>query len=387
MGLAVRLETHQGPCAARMTAIVRLERVRVNMPAINPPIRALPVKAASPDRAPEAIRLDKGEFPYPPLPAVVEAIAAAAPDIHRYPDLLGGDLRARLADYAGVAPEQVVVTNGSDDAIELVLKVCLPPGGSVLLPTPTFFVYGFSARLLGRTVVEVPMPQRTGEFAIVPDDLLAQAESAQVLFLANPNNPTGGRAPRAAIADLLERFAGWVVVDECYFEYGGDTIADLLDTYPNAIVLRSLSKSFGLAGTRVGYALASPEVADHLYRAAQIFAVNRLAIAAGIAALNNREAYATRRAELLAERDRLAAELHDLGARVYPSAANFLFVSTEPLEMTSAEIAAGLRDRQIWVADFGGKQGLAPHYLRVATGTPAENQAFLAGLRQVVGRR
>ncbi|ERN41319.1 histidinol-phosphate aminotransferase [Rubidibacter lacunae KORDI 51-2] len=349
---------------------------------INDCIRALAVKSASPSRGANAVRLDKGEFPYPPSPKVIDAIAAAAGSVNRYPPMLGGDLRAQLAAYAGVAPEQIAIANGSDDLIELVLKTCLPPGGAVLLPTPTFFVYGFSARVLGGRVVEVP--RSSIDFAVDTKALLARSiPQTHVLFLANPNNPTGNLMPRAAIVELLEHFDGWVVVDECYFEYCGETVVDLLSHYPQLIVLRSLSKSFGLAGLRVGYAIASAEVAGHLYRAAQIFPVNCLALAAASAALADCAYFEKTRKQILRDRAALARDLSALGLTAFPSAANYLFVSSESLGLRSDVLVSWLQQQQVWVADFGSKQGLAPYFWRAAIGLPDENRALLAGLSSI----
>ena len=150
---------------------------------------------------------------------------------------------------------------------------------------PTFFVYGHVTQVMGGTPVQV---QRTPDFGLDLDALLANSNSrTKVLFIANPNNPTANLVPRQTLIQILEQMDCLVVVDECYYEICQETVADLIDHYPHLIVLRSFSKSFGLAGLRVGYGLANATLVDYLYRAAQLFPVNKLAIAAALAALQD----------------------------------------------------------------------------------------------------
>lgn len=345
-------------------------------------IQGLSSKAAGPLKDEAAIRLDKGELPYPPSSKVLDAIAAAATSINRYPDVLGGALRLVLAAYTGAAENQIIVTNGSDDLIELVLKTCLQPGDEVLLPIPTFFVYGHLTQVIGGTPVCV---QRTKEFGVDLDDLLqAVTPQTKVIFLANPNNPTANSIEREVILDLLNRVECLVVVDECYYELCQLTVADLIDDYPHLIVLRSLSKSFGLAGLRVGYGIANERLIDYLYRAAQLFPVNKLAIAAAVAALADIDTVRSNLQAILQHKTGLERGLQQLGFQVYPSATNFLLVNTEPLGIPSAAIVQFLRERNIFVADFGLKPGLSAYCFRTAVGLPRENQVLLDTLAQAI---
>ena len=329
------------------------------------------------------IRLDKGELPYPPSPKVVDAIATAAATCNRYPDLLGGQLRTALADYTGAQPDQIIIANGSDDLIELIVKISLQPGDQVLLPVPTFFVYGFATQVVGGSPVHI---QRTPEFGLDLEALLAQiTPQTKVLFIANPNNPTGNLVPRELLVEILERLDCLVVVDECYYEICQQTVVDLIDRYPHLIILRSLSKSFGLAGLRVGYALANATLVDYLYRAAQLFPVNTLAIAAALAALTDLPYIQTNLEQICQARTNLTQQLQQLGLGVYPSVTNFLLVNTQPVGLTSAEVVQRLSDRHILVQDFGNKPGLDAYHVRTAVGTPTENQALLAGVKAAIG--
>ena len=350
---------------------------------INPHIQALSAKVAGPPKTSDLIRLDKGELPYPPSPRVVAAIAEAAATCNRYPSVLGGQLRTALATYTGARPDQIVITNGSDDLIELILKICLQPGDQVLLPVPTFFIYSHATQVLGGIPIHV---QRTPDFGLDLNAIFAQVTpQTKVLFIANPNNPSANLIPREQLVQLLEQLDCLVVVDECYYELSQATVADLIDTYPRLIVLRSFSKSFGLAGLRVGYGLANETLVDYLYRAAQLFPVNKVAIAAALAALQDLPTIHANIEQIRQARTRLQHGLEQLGLIVYPSVTNFLFVNTQPLGLTSAQVVQGLGDRRILVQDFGNKPGLDAYHFRTAVGTASENQGLLAGLRALVG--
>lgn len=349
---------------------------------VNPSIRTLASKSAGPPKNDQAIRLDKGELPYPPAAKVVDAIAQAATTSNRYPAVLGGMLRDKLATYTGTQSEQIVISNGSDDLIELIIKVFVQPGQQVLLPVPTFFVYWHATQVLGGVPVFV---QRTSDFGLDVEALVTKVTpNTKVLYIANPNNPTANLVDRGTLIEVLSRVNCMVVVDECYFELCQATIADLVDTYPHLIVLRSLSKSFGLAGLRIGYAIANAQIVDYLYRAAQLFPVNKVAIAAGIAALEDQPYIQANLQRVLAEKPKLSQGLQDLGLKVYPSATNFLFVNTKPLSLRSQDLVKALQDQNIWVADFGSKPGLGDHYFRTAVGTPPENQALLEGVSHAI---
>jgi histidinol-phosphate aminotransferase len=342
-------------------------------------VRSLPSKQAGSSKSDRAIRLDKGEFPYPPSPQVITAIQAAASGINRYPEVLTNTLRQAIADYNQVELDRIFVGNGSDDLIELVLKICLEPGDEVILPVPTFFVYGAASQMLGGVTVNVP---RQADFGLdVAAILAAITPRTKLIFIANPNNPTANLVDRAALIELLDHTDCLIVVDECYFEICQTTIAAEIERYPNLIVLRSLSKGFGLAGLRLGYGITNPQMTDYLYRVAQIFPVNQLAIAAGIAALADLNYMKTKLAEIKKERQQLAEAMQALGLQIYRSDTNFLLASCKAWNINSTTLFSQLAQQEIFVADFGDKPGLDSYHLRVAIGTPAENKTFLATLQ------
>lgn len=347
---------------------------------INQQIKTLNPKEPLP-RGVNAIRLDKGELPYPPSPHVIKALADAASQINQYPDVLGGTLREALTTYTGKKREQIIIGNGSDDLIELILKVFVAYGEEVLLPIPTFFIYDFATKVIGGVPITV---KRNEDFSLDVEAIIEKVTpKTKVLFIANPNNPTANLTAKDTILEILNRVNCLVVVDECYYEFCQETVADLVEKYPNLMILRSFSKSFGLAGIRLGYGIANETIIDYLYRAAQLFPVNKLALVAGVAALDDQAYIQANIRKICQERTELAKEIEKLGFIVYPSAANFLFVRTKPLGITSQNLVQSLKDKNIFVADFGLKQGLDAYYFRTAVGTSQENQILLTGLKEL----
>ena len=349
---------------------------------INPHVHLLPSKKPGLSKTPQAVRLDKGELPFPPSEMVIQALQKAASQINRYPDLMGGNLRQSLAEYTSSNIENIILGNGSDDLIELILKVFVAPGDEVILPIPTFFVYEFATNILGGKPVYVA---RDSQFDIDVETLLSQVtDRTKVVFLANPNNPTANLVAKEKIISLLQQLECLLVVDECYYEMAGETVIDLIEEYPNLLVLRSFSKSFGLAGIRLGYLVANAEIIDYMYRLAQLFPVNKLALVAGEAALKDID-YIEKNIQIIAhQREKLKQALEELGLLVYPSATNFLFVKT--VGISSTELVAKLAQKEIFIADFGSKQGLDNSYFRTSVGSPKENEQLIEGIQDILSR-
>lgn len=326
----------------------------------------------------DSIRLDQSESPYPPSPKVIQTICHAASKINRYPQVESSDLQQELAIYTAKKPSQIVVGNGSDDLIELILKVFVDFSEQVLLPIPTFPWYWYAAKNLDREVVFV---NRTHNFELdVTEILLHISSKVKVIFIANPNNPTANLIPRCQIVELISRVNCLVVVDECYYEFCQETVVDLVDVYPNLIVLRSFSKGFALAGLRVGYAIAPTELASCLRNRAQFFGVNALAQVAAITVLSDLEYYHTQIKLIQHARTSLSHELLELGFEVYPSVTNFLFVGTHKLSISSTYVANSLRAKNIYVKDCTGLPGLDNFYFRTSIGNDNENQLLLSEL-------
>ncbi len=349
---------------------------------INQHIKLLKSRVADDPRNNHTIYLDRNELPYPASPKVIQAIANTVSTINRYPDTLGGTLRKPLADYAGVAEKEIIIGNGSDDLIELVTKVFIAPEEKVLIPNPTFLVYSLATEIMGGNPVFV---KRNSDFDLNVQEISDRVtDHTKIIFIANPNNPTGNLVSRDDIIKIVSSVNCLVVVDECYYEMSQQTVSDLINKYENLLVMRSLSKSFGLAGLRLGYGIGNEKLIDYLYRGTQIFPVNRLALVAGMAALEDLDYAYSNIKQVCIDRENLSQSLQKIGFFVYPSATNFLFVNTQPLGILSANLVKALRHHNIWIKDFGFKLGLDGYYFRTAVSTPNENHKLQVALEEAI---
>jgi len=315
------------------------------------------------------VKLASNENNYGPSPKVVERLREAAPQVYKYPfkDKL---LREAIANYAGVAPENIICGNGSDEIIELVLKAFEGPSAGVL---PSFSEYKIISKTLGVEYIETPL---NPDFTLDTDAFLKNSAKANLLFLDNPCNPTGGVIPRDDLVKILE--AGKItVIDEAYFEYYGETLAGKLEKFKNLIILRTFSKAFGLGGLRVGYAIAGEEVIKFLDKVHPPFNVNSLAQEAALAALDDIEYMKEVVKKTVADREMLAEKL---GSRfkVFPSQTNFILLDVSP--STAEEFFKQMLGANIVVRKFGEFPGFEGEYARITVGTSEENQELLAAL-------
>lgn len=330
------------------------------------------------------IKLDMNENPFPlPEPLRRAATRAAAElDFGRYGDSGAVALRQALARYAGVAPDMIFPANGSDEIIHLILAAFGGSGRRVILPRPTFVTFRREAILAGAELVEVPLaPAESREpFALDIERIIELASEAPgIVFIVNPNNPTGNLIPREALLRILTETDCLLVVDEAYYEYAGVTIATEVAMHPRLAVIRTLSKAFGLAGLRLGYLIARPEVVAALDRVRLPFNVNVFTQAVAKAAVENAPLFAPLVSALLAERNRLWQELAALpGVRPFPTHTNFILfsISKPPSEVWRQLFAAG-----VLILDVSGDP-LLKDCLRVSTGTREENDAFLNALQE-----
>ena len=332
--------------------------------------------ASAPGEQPQVaglVKLNTNENPYPPSPAVARAVREYPVETLRlYPDPLCSALRARLAAQAGVGVENVFVGNGSDEVLRLVVRAFTQPGGAAASFAPSYSLYPVLAAAEEVRFQAVPLPDDFG-WAEPPADL-----NASLFFLANPNAPTGVFYPLEAIEAFCRRFQGVVLADEAYVDFsGGRSCLELAKRLPNVLVCRTMSKSFSLAGLRMGWAIGSAELIGALYKLKDSYNVDRLAQAVALAALEDMPWMQANAARIVATRERMSAELAKRGFRVVPSATNFLFVEP-PAGRTAADLFADLRRQKILVRYFPGER--TGRYLRVSIGTDAEMDAFLAAL-------
>jgi histidinol-phosphate aminotransferase len=324
----------------------------------------------------DVIRLNANENPYGPLDKVSAALSGLP--LHLYPDPNQRKLRAALGEYTGQPVERIMAGAGGDEIIDLLMRLFIAPGQKVLDCEPTFGMYSFSARLAEAEIVSVP---RNSTWDIdIPAMLEAIDDSARIVFLASPNNPTGNLLTERDARALLK--TGVIVcVDETYYEFSGSTLCPLLDEYENLVILRSFSKWAGIAGLRVGYAIASSELIGHLMDIKQPYNINIAGEAAVLAALEHRGELLERAATLIEQRKRLEAVVDEFpGISYYPSEANFLLCRFE--RRTAEEAYVGLAQRGIFVRRF--PQTVLDSSLRISTGTPEQTDLLIDALRRVV---
>ncbi len=320
-----------------------------------------------------AIKLASNEVPFGPLPGVVDAITAAARDTHRYPDLGAVALRDKLAAKYGVPAERIVTGCGSVALAELLAKAtCLDPQDEIVFSWRSFEAYPIIAA--GAGVRTVKVPNRADHGHDLPAMAAAITDRTRLVFVCTPNNPTGTALHRAELDEFLAAVpeTTLVVLDEAYREFVTDPgVPDALETYadrPNVVVLRTLSKAWGLAGLRVGYIVAQPDVAAAVRKVLTPFSTNTLAQAAAMAALDQGAEMARRAEIVVRERERLLTAVHKFLPEVPDSQANFVWL---PLGDKSAEFSAACEEYRVIVRPFQGDG------VRVTVGTPEENDAFL----------
>jgi histidinol-phosphate aminotransferase len=320
--------------------------------------------------------LDANENPQTP--------SAAKPLLNRYPEPQPADLVAQLATLYGVAPAQVLVTRGSDEGIDLLLRTfCRAGQDAILITPPTYGMYVVAAGIQGARTVTVPLI-REKNFALDADAVLkAVTSEVKLVFLCSPNNPTGGLLDRTAVMSLVKSLAARavVVVDEAYVDFSGQpSLAAEIPANSNLVVLRTLSKAYGLAGARVGTTIADPAIIAVLQKVIAPYPIPAPVLVAALAALTPAGLAAARNsvATLVAERTHLAAALPKLPAvkRVWPSDANYLLVEVAD---SARAMAAGRAAGVVW----RDRSKDVPNHIRITIGTAEENNATLEVLSRV----
>ena len=328
-------------------------------------------------RMPDAVKLSSNESAHPPLPSITEAIAESAAQSHRYPDMGVVELRKKLAAHLGLADENsVTVGTGSSALCQQLVTITCQPGDEVIFPWRSFEAYPIFTQVTGATAVPVPLRELRNDLPAIAD---AITERTRLIFVCNPNNPTGTTITDQEFREFMDRVPADVIValDEAYVEYNTadntPLATEAVQQYPNVIGLRTFSKAYGLAGLRVGYAFGNPEIITTLGKVAIPFSVSAVAQEAALAAL---EPAATdelneRVTETNQQRDRLADELS-----LTPSFANFVWIPAESLHDSPQEVAAQLAESGVLVRAFD--EGL-----RITATTAEETDSLLAAWKKV----
>lgn len=332
----------------------------------------------------DSIKLASNENPLGPSPKALEAIQAACRNIHRYPDEPAYQLLHRLADTLGVLPEQIVIGNGSDEILDLLSLSLLQPGDEVLIPEPTFLMYTIVVQSAGAVPVRVPL----SGMSIDLDAMLAKVgPRTRLIFICNPNNPTGTLISQPAFENFIGALPSdiVVVVDQAYVEFVRDNRWSpnrfYLDTEPVVVTLRTFSKVYGLAGLRVGYGVMAAEMAEILNRVRMPFNVNALAQAGAAAALGDSDFLQRTTALVHQELDFLYGELRKRRLRYFPTQTNFFLID---VEQDARQIFERFLRQGVIVRPMTGYG--YPRYIRINIGLHEENQRFLKALDAVLSQ-
>ncbi len=340
-------------------------------------LHAIPAykQGAAPGAGERAFKLSSNENPYPPLGSVAAGLAAELGTINQYPNAAAPELVGALAARLGVEPDTIALGAGSVEVAGQLIHATANPGDEVLFAWRSFEAYPILAHVAGAVPVMVPLDEHGAH------DLPAMAEAiterTALVFICNPNNPTGTVIGTAAVDAFMAQVPSrvLVVIDEAYVHFNTDSDSviglDFFRRYPNVAVLHTFSKAYGLAGLRIGYAVAPPAVAANLHKTAIPFGVTALAQRAAVLSLEHEEELQVRIDELVAARESLLATLRGAGIKATDSHANFIWLATGD---ATGSVDAALRASGIWARAFAGDG------IRISIGSPEANEAIAAAV-------
>jgi histidinol-phosphate aminotransferase len=323
------------------------------------------------------VKLNTNENPYPPSPRVREALMAELDRIRLYPNPMATGLREKIAELHQVGIENVLVGNGSDELLTIAVRTFADKGDCVTSPSPTYTLYKTLCEIQGARYT----PVEYREDYSLNEDLVPSR--AKIVFVSNPNSPSGTVLSQESLAKIASATAGVLVVDEAYVDFAKNNCLGLLKTHRNVIILRTFSKSFSLAGLRVGYALADKEIIANFIKAKDSYNVSRLAIAGGLAALSDLEWTRANIQKVLATRRRLVWGLEELGFFVYPSEANFVLARHDAFP--TDQIYRQLKRKKILVRYYDTPR--LKNCLRISVGIDQEIVRLVVQIAEIIGWR
>ena len=320
------------------------------------------------------LKLNSNENPYPPSPRVLEALQQAiGADLCLYPDPVANRLRETAAARYGFRRENILVGNGSDDLLTMLMRTFVDPGDQVAFPTPTYSLYDILVTMQDGVVVHIPYP---ATFSI--PSALAEVD-AKLTFLCHPNAPSGVLHPLAQVEELARQVRGVLVIDEAYIDFADETALPLVHRYPHVVILRTFSKSFSLAGMRIGLAFGHPDLMNELLKVKDSYNVDRLSIVAATAALEDYDWMRQNVEKIRATRTRLSTALRGLGYFVYDSQTNF--VLARQAGVNQEEIYRALKDRGFLIRYFSTPD--LADCVRITVGTDEQINHLLAAMHEL----
>ena len=320
------------------------------------------------------IKLNTNENPYPPSPAVAKLMKEINPDSLRlYPDPLCRELRKCAAHLNGLHLDNVLIGNGSDDILTIAMRCFVSEDEFVACPEPSYSLYPILSHIQGADCRKIPLNE---DFSL-PDNFLEQAEGTKLLLLPRPNAPTGTAFAMKKMRKICKNFDGIVLIGEAYADFANASCAEFVHEFPNVIVCRTLSKSYSLAGIRLGYAMASHHNIAGMMKVKDSYNVNALSQQIALAALQDQDYFKTNITKICETRRKLCAGLENIGFEVIPSQANFIFVS--PPDGNGERLYLDLKENGILVRFFPG--AITGRYIRITIGTEEETDKLLEVLK------
>jgi len=324
----------------------------------------------------KVIKLNTNENPYPPAPAALQVLRELDGELlRRYPHPMARAFREAASLALGVPADWILVGNGSDDLLTMIMRACAEPGRRVVYPMPTYVLYRTLAQIQDAEVVEVPFHE---DYSL-PIEPLIKAQGA-VTFIASPNSPSGTVAPVELLDKLAMQLSGILVVDEAYVDFADSNALELVKKYDNVIVLRTLSKGYSLAGLRLGFGIANPSLLEGFFKVKDSYNVDAIACAVGAAAIADQSYKENNAQKIKNSRSKMQEALQKLGFYVLPSQANFLLAQSPSGNAQS--LYQTLKERGIFVRYFN--QPRLADKLRITIGTPEQNEALLKVLAEIL---
>ncbi|WP_026734496.1 histidinol-phosphate transaminase [Fischerella sp. PCC 9605] len=315
------------------------------------------------------IKLNTNENPYPPSPDAIAVLRNLDSEwLRRYPDSYANDFRKAVSEVLEIPVDWIIVSNGSDDLLNIVMRACAELGRKVVYPMPTYVLYRTLAQMQPAEYVEIPYPD---DYHLPIEELVAA--NGAVTFVASPNSPSGHAVPVDHLRQLAARLSGVLVVDEAYVDFADETALPLVKEFENVIVIRTLSKGYSLAGLRLGFGIANPQLLSGLFKVKDSYNIDAIACLVGAAAIRD-QAYKNECVQKVkASRAKLAVDLKQLGFKLWDSQTNFLLA--QPPKGNAEEIYLALKERGILVRYF--KHPGLEDKLRITVGTDEQNQILI----------
>ncbi|MEC4812282.1 MAG: histidinol-phosphate transaminase [Scytonema sp. PMC 1069.18] len=322
------------------------------------------------------IKLNTNENPYPPSPDAIAVLRNLDSEwLRRYPDSYANDFRKVTSEVLGVPSDWIIVSNGSDDLLNLIVRACAESGRKVVYPMPTYVLYRTLSQMQPAEYIEIPYE----EDHKLPIEELVAAQGA-VTFIASPNSPSGHIVPIDDMRLLASRLSGVLVIDEAYVDFAEETALSLVREFENVIIARTLSKGYSLAGLRLGFGIANPKLLSGLFKVKDSYNIDAIACLVGTAAMCDQTYKNECVKKVKASRAKLAVDLNRLNFKVWDSQTNFLLV--QPPKGNAEQIYLTLKERGILVRYF--KQPGLEDKLRITIGTDEQNQMLVKMLLNLV---